>query len=316
MKVHKDPRQLPAFRQAVVTIGTFDGVHNGHRQIIERMKAEAARIDGETVIVTFHPHPRKIVNSTILGVRLLNTLDERIMLLGHLGIDHLVIVPFTDAFANQEAENYVSDFLVKLFNPHTIIIGYDHRFGKDRRGDYRLLEELAPRYGFELREIPRHVLDEIAVSSTRIREALLQGELETANRLLGYSFLFTGQVVHGDKLGRQLGYPTANLRIHDEEKMIPANGIYAVRAALVEPQQQQFPPQYINGMMSIGFRPTVDGKKRVIEINLFDFSEEIYDRYLMVAVEQYLRAEVRFNSLDELIVQMGKDREESLRILT
>lgn len=316
MKVHKDPRQLPAFRQAVVTIGTFDGVHNGHRQIIERMKAEAARIDGETVIVTFHPHPRKIVNSTILGVRLLNTLDERIMLLGQLGIDHLVIVPFTDAFANQEAENYVSDFLVKLFNPHTIIIGYDHRFGKDRRGDYRLLEELAPRYGFELREIPRHVLDEIAVSSTRIREALLQGELETANRLLGYSFLFTGQVVHGDKLGRQLGYPTANLRIHDEEKMIPANGIYAVRAALVEPQQQQFPPQFINGMMSIGFRPTVDGKKRVIEINLFDFSEEIYDRYLMVAVEQYLRAEVRFNSLDELIVQMGKDREESLRILT
>ncbi|MFN4315955.1 MAG: bifunctional riboflavin kinase/FAD synthetase [Chitinophagaceae bacterium] len=316
MKVHKDPRQLPVFRRAVVTIGTFDGVHNGHRQIIERMKAEAARIDGETVIVTFHPHPRKIVNSTILGVRLLNTLDERIMLLGQLGIDHLVIVPFTDAFANQEAENYVSDFLVKLFNPHTIIIGYDHRFGKDRRGDYRLLEELAPRYGFELREIPRHVLDEIAVSSTRIREALLQGELETANRLLGYSFLFTGQVVHGDKLGRQLGYPTANLRIHDEEKMIPANGIYAVRAALVEPQQQQFPPQFINGMMSIGFRPTVDGKKRVIEINLFDFSEEIYDRYLMVAVEQYLRAEVRFNSLDELIVQMGKDREESLRILT
>jgi riboflavin kinase/FMN adenylyltransferase len=316
MKVHKDPRQLPAFRRAVVTIGTFDGVHNGHRQIIERMKAEAARIDGETVIVTFHPHPRKIVNSTILGVRLLNTLDERIMLLGQLGIDHLVIVPFTDAFANQEAENYVSDFLVKLFNPHTIIIGYDHRFGKDRRGDYRLLEELAPRYGFELGEIPRHVLDEIAVSSTRIREALLQGELETANRLLGYSFLFTGQVVHGDKLGRQLGYPTANLRIHDEEKMIPANGIYAVRAALVEPQQQQFPPQFINGMMSIGFRPTVDGKKRVIEINLFDFSEEIYDRYLMVAVEQYLRAEVRFNSLDELIVQMGKDREESLRILT
>lgn len=316
MKVHKDPRQLPAFRRAVVTIGTFDGVHNGHRQIIERMKAEAARIDGETVIVTFHPHPRKIVNSTILGVRLLNTLDERIMLLGQLGIDHLVIVPFTDAFANQEAESYVSDFLVKLFNPHTIIIGYDHRFGKDRRGDYRLLEELAPRYGFELGEIPRHVLDEIAVSSTRIREALLQGELETANRLLGYSFLFTGQVVHGDKLGRQLGYPTANLRIHDEEKMIPANGIYAVRAALVEPQQQQFPPQFINGMMSIGFRPTVDGKKRVIEINLFDFSEEIYDRYLMVAVEQYLRAEVRFNSLDELIVQMGKDREESLRILT
>ena len=315
MLVHTNPEQLPAFRRAVITIGTFDGVHHGHRQIIDRMKEEATRIDGETVIVTFHPHPRKVVNSTILGVRLINTLDERILLLEHLGIDHLVIVPFTDAFANQPAETYVSDFLVRLFHPHSIIIGYDHRFGKGRAGNYQLLESMAPRFGFQLLEIPRHVLDEIAVSSTRIRESLLNGQLDTANRLLGYSFLFTGQVVHGDKLGRQLGYPTANLRLADEEKMIPANGIYAVRAAIVASERPHYPLQWMDGMMSIGFRPTVDGSKRVIEVNLFQFSREIYDQWLLVSVEKYLRAEVKFNSLEELIEQMGKDKEATLEHL-
>ena len=210
------------------------------------------------------------------------------------------------------AETYVSDFLVRLFQPHSIIIGYDHRFGKGREGNYQLLESMAPRFGFQLLEIPRHVLDEIAVSSTRIRESLLNGQLDTANRLLGYSFLFTGQVVHGDKLGRQLGYPTANLRLADEEKMIPANGIYAVRAAIVASERPHYPLQWMDGMMSIGFRPTVDGSKRVIEVNLFQFSREIYDQWLLVSVEKYLRAEVKFNSLEELIEQMGKDKEATL----
>jgi riboflavin kinase/FMN adenylyltransferase len=315
MQVHTDLAHLPAFRNAVITIGTFDGVHHGHRQIIEGLVREARRIDGESVIITFHPHPRKVVSSTILGVRLINTLQEKTLLLDQLGVDHLVVVPFTDAFANQDAEAYVSDFLVKLFHPHTIIIGYDHRFGKGRLGDYKLLEQLAPQYNYELLEIPRHVVDATGVSSTRIREALLEGRLSDANRLLGYSFFFSGEVVHGDKLGRQLGYPTANIRVNDEEKIIPANGIYAVRAALLEEEQASMPQKLMGGMMSIGFRPTVDGKKRVIEVNLFDFAEEIYGRQLMVFVEKYLRAEVKFDSLQDLIAQMDRDKVASLDVI-
>lgn len=315
MQVHTDPAHLPAFRNAVITIGTFDGVHHGHRQIIEGLVREARRIDGESVIITFHPHPRKVVSSTILGVRLINTLHEKTLLLDQLGVDHLVVVPFTDAFANQDAEAYVSDFLVKLFHPHTIIIGYDHRFGKGRLGDYKLLEQLAPQYHYELLEIPRHVVDATGVSSTRIREALLEGRLSDANRLLGYSFFFSGEVVHGDKLGRQLGYPTANIRVNDEEKIIPANGIYVVRAALLEEEQQRMPEKLMGGMMSIGFRPTVDGKKRVIEVNLFDFAEEIYGRQLIVFVEKYLRAEVKFDSLQDLISQMDRDKVASLDLI-
>lgn len=315
MQVHTDPSRLPEFRRAVITIGTFDGVHNGHRQIINTLLKEARRVDGESVIITFHPHPRKVVSSTILGVRLINSQDEKIMLLESLGVDHLVIVPFTDAFANQEAESYVSDFLVKLFRPHTIIIGYDHRFGRGRNGDYRLLEELAPKFNFELLEIPRHVLDEIGVSSTRIRQALLEGRQDEANKLLGYSYFFCGQVVHGDKIGRKLGFPTANLKILDEEKIVPSNGIYAVTAALIEPGQQSLPKEKMKGMMSIGFRPTVDGSRRVIEVNLFDFSEEIYDRQMIVFVEKYLREELKFDSLEALVEQIRLDKVESLKVL-
>src|SRR5688572_19548970 len=230
MKVHYDIDNLPQFQHAVITIGTFDGVHMGHRQIINKLKEEANAIGGETVIITFHPHPRKVVSSTILGVRLINTLDEKIGLLKELGIDHLVVIPFTDAFAHQEAESYVQHFLVNKFQPHTIIIGYDHRFGKERKGDYLLLEKLAPVFHYNLKEIPKHVLDEISVSSTRIREALLQGRIEIADKLLGYEFFFSGTVIHGDKLGRKLGYPTANLKMTDDEKIIPHNGIYAVYA--------------------------------------------------------------------------------------
>ena len=232
MKVHFDTDNLPNFTRAVITIGTFDGVHMGHRQIIDKLKQEATSIKGETVIITFHPHPRKVVSSTILGIRLINTLEEKIQLLGNLGIDHLVVVPFTDAFANQPAEDYVADFLISKFHPHTIIIGYDHRFGKERKGDYLLLEKMASSLDFQLKEIPKHVLDEIAISSTKIREALLEGKIEIADKLLGYEFFFSGTVVDGDKLGRKLGYPTANLKITNEEKIIPGNGIYAVYAEL------------------------------------------------------------------------------------
>src|SRR6266508_4582529 len=182
MKVYRDVDQLPSVRNAVITIGTFDGVHEGHRKIIEHLKLEAEEINGETLIITFHPHPRKVVSSTILGIRLINTLEEKIELLEKAGIDHLAIVPFTEAFANQSAEDYIQNFLIKKFHPHTIIIGYDHRFGRDRLGDYRLLEKMAPVYSYVLKEIPKQVLDEIAISSTNIREAIIHGDIETANK--------------------------------------------------------------------------------------------------------------------------------------
>jgi len=309
MKVHRDIENLPAFRNAVITIGTFDGVHMGHRQIISSLKEEAKAINGETVIITFHPHPRKVVASTILGVRLINTLDEKLQLLEQLGVDHVVVVPFTDAFANQPAEDYIKNFLVDKFHPHTIIIGYDHRFGKERKGDYYLLEQKAPEFGFKLKEIPKQILEEISISSTKIREALLEGKIEIADKLLGYEFFFSGIVVHGDKLGRTFGYPTANLRIPEEEKIIPGNGIYAVYA---QPEGYQ---ERLRAMMSIGFRPTVDGKKKVIEVYIFDFDKDIYDQTLKVFVKKYLREEIKFDSIEELIRQMDLDKIETEKIL-
>jgi len=309
MKVHYDIEQLPEFRNAIITIGTFDGVHMGHRQIIDKLKAEAKANDGETVIITFHPHPRKVVSSAILGIRLINTLSERIEILIQLGINHLVIVPFTEVFANQPAEDYIKNFLVDKFHPHTIIIGYDHRFGRDRLGDYRLLEKKATEYNYQLKEIPKHVLENIAISSTNIRQAILHNDIATADTLLGYEFFFSGVVVHGDKIGRKLGYPTANLKINDDEKIIPGNGIYAVYA------QPEGYTERLKGMMSIGFRPTVDGKKRVVEVNIFDFDKEIYGQTLKVFVKKYLREEIKFNGLEELVQQMDQDKINSLNVL-
>lgn len=309
MQVHRDIDNLPLFRNAVITIGTFDGVHMGHRQVINRLKAEAQVIGGETVIITFHPHPRKIVSSAILGIRLINTLEEKTELLREMGIDHLVVVPFTDAFANQPAEDFLANFIVGRFHPHTIIIGYDHRFGRDRLGDYRLLERKAEQYNYQLKEIPKHVLENISISSTNIRESILHSDIATANKLLGYDFFFSGEVVHGDKLGRKLGYPTANLRSLHEEKIIPGNGIYAVYA------ETEGSGKKMKGMMSIGFRPTVDGKKRVVEVNIFDFDKEIYGQTLKVIVKKYLREEVKFDGLEALVKQIDQDKIESLKVL-
>lgn len=309
MQVHLDIDRLPAFQNAVITIGTFDGVHMGHRQVISRLKAEAAAVGGETVIITFHPHPRKIVSSAILGIRLINTLEEKTELLEQLGIDHLVVVPFTDAFANQPAREYLENFLIGKFHPHTIIIGYDHRFGRDRLGDYRLLEQYALTYKYQLKEIPKHVLDNISISSTNIREAILHSDTDTAARLLGYDFFFSGEVVHGDKIGRTLGYPTANLKVGNEEKLVPGNGIYAVYAELEGRGKR------MKGMMSIGFRPTVDGRRRVVEVNLFDFNEEIYGQTLKVIVKKYLREEIKFDGLPALVKQIDQDKVNSLKVL-
>ena len=307
MQIHRDITNLPVFKNAVITIGTFDGVHLGHRQIIDSLKEEAAKASGESVIITFHPHPRKVVSSVITGVRLINTLAERIELLEKTGIDHLIIVPFTDFFANQTAEEYIRDFLVVNFKPHTIIIGYDHRFGKERAGDYKMMEEKALIYNYRLKEIPEHILNAIKVSSSNIRNALLHGNIEEANNFLGYSFFFEGEVFHGDKIGREIGYPTANLKSTDEEKIALGDGIYAVYVDMEGKTSK--------GMMSIGFRPTVNGKVRVTEVNIFDFDKEIYGETIRVIVKKYLRAQVKFDGLEALKMQLHKDKEDSLKYL-
>lgn len=309
MTVHTNIQQLPVFKNALITIGTFDGVHGGHQQIIQLMKSEAAKVYGETVIITFHPHPRKIIGTLKTPIYLLNTLDEKIALLEKYGIDHLVVVPFTETFASQSAEDYIADFLVKTFHPHTIIIGHDHRFGRSRTGDFKLLEDKALEYGYEVKEIPGYMLQDMTISSTKIREALLQGYIDTANRLLSYEYFFSGKVVEGNKLGRTIGFPTANIFIDDQNKLIPGNGVYAVT---IKNEKLKIKT---GGMMNIGVRPTVDGTKRMIEVNIFDFHQDIYGETLTITVKKHLRSEVKFNGLEALKAQLAKDKEEALDVL-
>ena len=275
-------------------------MHSGHKHILDQLKSEAKNILGETVIVTFHPHPRKIVSHTH-KVQLLNTLEEKIELLSDEGIDHLVVTPFDEAFAEQSAEGYIKDFLVQRINPHTIIIGYDHRFGKNREGNYLMLEQYAETLGCVVKEISQKVLNEVAVSSTRIRKALLVGDVETANTLLGYDYFFEGNVIEGNQLGRTLGYPTANIAIKNHEKLIPGNGVYAVKIKIGE--------DCFKGMMNIGFRPTVDGSRLAIEVNIFDFDRDIYHTKIRVYVKYFLRAEQKFSGLNALKAQLARDKE-------
>lgn len=300
MRIHQNISTLPSFRHAVVTIGTFDGVHTGHMAIIQQMLDEAKAIDGETVIITFHPHPRSIIGSGSDALMLLSTPEEKSQRLSSLGIDHLVIIPFTEAFAAMTAEEYVRVFLVHHFHPAKIIIGYDHRFGHGRTGDYALLETLGKSFGFEVVEIPAQVQQTITVSSTQIRSLLKDGQIEKANAYLGYPYMISGKVVEGDKRGRTIGYPTANLSIGNKEKMLPSDGVYAV-TVLVK-------GHVFKGMMNIGYRPTVSGTFRSVEVNIFDFSEEIYGETLQVMVHRFIRSEQRFPSLDALKAQLHQDK--------
>ncbi len=323
MNVYQSLENLPLFTNAVVTIGTFDGVHLGHQQILAHLKEEAAAINGETVVITFNTHPRNIVGDTT-GVKLLTTLDEKIALLNTAGIDHLVIVAFTDAFANQTAQDYVTTFLYQKFKPHTFIIGYDHRFGKKRIGNYQLLETMGKQLGFVVKEIPQQLLNEAAISSTQIRKALLHSNTQTANALLGYPYFFSGTVIQGDKIGRTIGYPTVNLQMIEEDKLVPGDGVYAVK---VHRQQSivdisgsntnhQLPTTNLfKGMMYIGSRPVVNGKRRVIEVNIFDFDEDIYDEILTITVHQFIRDDMQLNSLESLKEQLAKDKVNCEKVL-
>lgn len=307
MTVYTNIQDLPIFNHSVITIGTFDGVHYGHQQILELMKSAAKQVNGETVIITFHPHPRKIIGTNKAPIFLLNTLEEKINLLEKYGIDHLVIIPFTEKFAQQTAEDYISDFLVNTFHPHTIIIGHDHRFGKDRTGDFQLLADKALEWGYQVKEIPGYMLNNITISSTKIREALLKGDIENAHDLLSYDYYFTGKVVKGNQLGRTIGYPTANIEMIDENKLIPCNGVYSVLAT-----NEKLKINQQGGMMNIGYRPTVEGNTRTIEVNLFDFDQSLYDETLTITLKKYLRSEVKFSGLDELKKQLEKDKQAAL----
>ena len=305
MLVYRNTEQIPLFRNTVLTIGTFDGVHTGHQQVITQMINRAEEVKGETVIITFDPHPRTVVKAAS-GIRLINTLEEKIELLSDKGIDHLVIIPFTEEFAQLSAEDYISRFLIRNFKPHTLIIGYDHHFGKGRSGNFQLLKEKSTIYNYSLMEIPAHVLNSISVSSTCIREAISEGEMETANPLLGYTYFFSGEVMEGNKLGRTIGYPTANLVIGDKFKLIPGDGVYAVDVILSDEPDKTFP-----AMMNIGFRPTVDSSKRMIEVNIFNFERMIYGKSLKVFVKKFLRPEIKFSGLEELKAQLALDKANS-----
>ena len=310
MIVHHDLKQLPNFKNAVITTGAFDGVHIGHQEIINRMKQIALEIKGETVIVTFHPHPRKVISSIPGEIKQLTSLEERIELLTQSGIDHLVVVKFDYAFSNLSADEYIKAFLFEHFHPHTILVGYDHRFGNGRNGNYDLLEKFGNELGFKVEQIHEKIIDQEIVSSTQIRNYILEHQIEKANVLLGYPYLFDGFVVRGNQIGRTIGFPTANLHINDEEKIMPSNGVYAVKV-----KGNCLGNIIYNGMMNIGIRPTVDGQKKVIEVHILDFDQDIYEQNLTVMVYEYIRGEVKFDGLEALKVQLAKDKITTAAIL-
>ena len=307
MQVHRDIENLPSFKNAVITIGTFDGVHLGHQKIINALCEESKKINGESVIITFHPHPKKIVQPHY-SLQLLNTLDEKVSLLEEKNIDHLVIVPFTVDFSELPAEAYIEEFLIRKFHPHTIIIGYDHHFGKERKGNLVLLEQEQKKWKYKLIEIPKHILNEIGISSTKIRNSIINSQIEKANELLGYDFFFTGKVIEGDKIGRTLGYPTANLQYTDDDKIHLGEGVYAVEVEVMGFKKK--------GMLSIGTRPTLDDVDTRTEVNIFDFDSEIYGAELKVIVHAFLREQIKYNDLKELTRQLHNDREAALQKLS
>jgi riboflavin kinase/FMN adenylyltransferase len=299
MQVHRDLQQLPDFRNAVITIGTFDGVHTGHQYILQQLQEAAEACHGETVIITFDPHPREVLAPQNKTVHLLTTLDEKIQLLEKWGIHHLVVVPFTKAFSELSATAYLEDFLISTFRPHTIIIGYDHRFGHNREGGLELLEAEQQKFGFRLLEIPQQVVHDLTVSSTKIRNSLQEGAILLANELLGYPYFINGKVVHGDKMGRQLGFPTANIALHDSRKLIPAQGVYAVKVTVAGKEWK--------GALNIGTRPTFNGSELRIEVYILDFNEEIYGAEIHVSFIEFIRADKKFDSVEALVVQITDD---------
>jgi riboflavin kinase/FMN adenylyltransferase len=289
-----------------ITIGTFDGVHIGHRQILERLINNAKHANLNSVLVTFFPHPRMVLQKES-NLKLLNTLDEKIEILESLGLDYVIVHPFTKEFSRLSAIEFVRDILVNQLKAKRIIIGYDHRFGRNRNANINDLITFGNTLDFEVEEISAQEVDEVSVSSTKIRTALEEADIATANSYLGYAFMLTGIVKKGKRLGRQLGFPTANIKIKEPYKLIPKNGVYVVRS-LIEGKTY-------HGMMNIGFNPTVEGKEKSIEVHFFDLNQDLYDKKIKVELLHHLRDEHKFDSVEDLKQQLAKDRKASLALI-
>ena len=307
MIIYHTPDDFVRLPYAVVTSGTFDGVHLGHQKILARLKEIAERNAGETVVITFWPHPRLVLKPDDRSLKLLNTFEEKASLLKDQGIQHLVRIPFTRAFSQLSSVEFIRDILVKKIGTRKLVIGYDHHFGKNREGSFQQLILNGPQQGFDVEEIPAQDIDHITVSSSLIRKALKAGDVTTAKQLLGRSYSLTGRIVKGDKIGRVLGFPTANIDIDSHYKLVPSVGIYA---AWVTHAGMRY-----GGMLYIGNRPTIDGAQQSIEVNIFNFDKQIYGEEVTIHFENLLRTDTRFKDLEALRVQLHKDKEAALTAL-
>jgi riboflavin kinase/FMN adenylyltransferase len=307
MKIYHTLDDFSRLGYAVVTSGTFDGCHLGHQKILSRLKEIAEKNSGETVVITFWPHPRLVLKPDDKSLKLLNTFEEKAELLKSQGIQHLLRIPFTKEFSQLTSVDFIKNILVDRIGTKKLVIGYDHRFGKNREGSFEELKADGPKYGFEVEEIPRQEIDHLAVSSSKIRQALEAGNVTVAKSLLGQPYSITGRVVKGNKLGRVLGFPTANIDVDSHYKLIPSAGIYAVTV-------RHAGRQYY-GMLYIGTRPTVEGAGPSIEVNIFEFDKEIYGEEIKVSFEKLLRADSKFKDLEELKNQLVKDKQAAIAAL-
>jgi len=303
LKIVHSISSFVAEKPTVVTIGTFDGVHLGHQKIIAQITSAAQEKDCDSLVLTFFPHPRMVLQEGT-EMKQLNTIDEKTALLEQLGVDHLVIHPFDKAFSRMTAEEFVKEVLVDTFRLKKIIIGYDHRFGRNRTADINDLIAFGDTYGFEVAQISAEELNDVSISSTKIRTALYEGNIELANNYLGYPYAITGKVVKGQQLGRTIGYPTANILVKEDYKLIPQNGVYVVQSVLNG--------QTVFGMMNIGNRPTVNGTSQTIEVHFLDFDQDLYDQTIPVSILKRLRNEQKFPSLDALKTQLLSDQNETI----
>jgi len=299
LKIYRSIDEFSGAQNVVLTVGTFDGVHIGHQKIIERIQSIAQRFNGETALLTFYPHPRKVLFEDS-DLKLIHTQEEKEQRLEKAGIDHLIVHPFTRDFSRLTALQYVRDLLVQKIGVRALVVGYDHHFGRNREGSFDELREYGEMYGFEVVEIPAQDIDDVSVSSTKIRNALAEGNVARANKFLGSPFLITGTVVVGQKLGRELGFPTANIRVEEDYKLLPANGVYA---AYIYVSEKKY-----SGMLNIGVRPTVDGKSRTIEANIFDFDGDVYGHRIQLELMGRIRDEMRFDDLEALKSRLNADR--------
>ena len=302
MQVHTDINSFKDVVRPVLTTGTFDGVHRGHRTILDRLIERARQEHGQSVLFTFHPHPRMVLFPGDNDLKLLTTQQEKIGLLEAAGLDHLLVVPFSRTFSRLHAVDYVRDVLVGAIGVHAVVIGYDHRFGRNREGDLNLLHQLGEAYDFEVDEIPAKEVDHVKVSSTKVRNALREGDVHAANELLGYDYSLRGVVVKGDQLGRTIGYPTANIGAVDPFKLVPADGVYAVEVELKDDHHK--------GMLYIGERPTVKGgaNARTIEVNIFDLDRDLYGEDITVRFMHRIRGDMHFDGMEGLKAQLDLDR--------